>query len=245
MHACVYSHVCSLPCTPGWLRLEFSLISFSPPVVQRTSLYSELSSGPVPREQLGAALGARDRDGDRLSRPTPLYPAVPDTADTAVPTAPEWLPTVYQCAQATQAFLPRRAQPGFPILSPCPFSDPMVLDPRHKDFFSSYFCDFLFPQPILRSGILREGVRPNKQFSEHPGNAAAALSLNSLVSCAVYAGSSSSIAASLLVLLLCSSSGPAGRMLVTVCSRASICSSVSRSSLSSTISWISTAVIGL
>ena len=50
-----------------------------------------------------------------------------------------------------------------------------------------------------------------------------------------YAGSSSSIATSSLVFCCCSASGPAGRMLVTVWSRASICSSVSRSSLSSTI----------
>ena len=131
MHACVYSHVCSLPCTPGWLRLEFSLISFSPPVVQRTLLYSELSSGPVPTEQLGAALGAQDR----LSRPTPLYPAVPDTADNAVPPAPEWLPTLYKCARATQAFLPRRAQPGFPILSPCPSLTPRFVTPKPQNLF--------------------------------------------------------------------------------------------------------------
>lgn len=50
-----------------------------------------------------------------------------------------------------------------------------------------------------------------------------------------YAGSSSSIATSSLAFCCCSASGPAGRMLVTVWSRASICSSVSRSSLSSTI----------
>lgn len=51
----------------------------------------------------------------------------------------------------------------------------------------------------------------------------------------VYAGSSSAIVTSSLVLSFCSASGPAGRMLVTVWRRASICSSVSRSSLSSTI----------
>lgn len=95
---------------------------------------------------------------------------------------------------------------------------------------------FFLPQPILRSGILREGVRPNKQFSEHPGNGCCSFELHEQPGqLHIYAGSSSSIATSLLVLLLCSSSGPAGRMLVTVCRRASICSSVSRSSLSSTI----------
>lgn len=50
-----------------------------------------------------------------------------------------------------------------------------------------------------------------------------------------YAGSSSSIVTSQLVVFFCSASGPAGRMLVTVWRSASICSSVSRSSLSSTI----------
>lgn len=50
----------------------------------------------------------------------------------------------------------------------------------------------------------------------------------------LYAGSSSSIVTS-SVFFFCSASGPAGRMLVTVWRRASICSSVSRSSLSSTI----------
>lgn len=50
-----------------------------------------------------------------------------------------------------------------------------------------------------------------------------------------YAGSSSSIVTSWPVVFFCSASGPAGRMLVTVWRSASICSSVSRSSLSSTI----------
>lgn len=88
----------------------------------------------------------------------------------------------------------------------------------------------------MKSGPLEYRVQPNEQSSECLGNGCWAFQLQETAGPAVllYAGSSSSIVTS-SVFFFCSASGPSGRMLVTVWRRASICSSVSRSSLSSTI----------
>lgn len=245
----MYSHVCSLLCTPGWAQTAVSSYLLSlPPALPRTFLYSELSPGSFPLEQLCAALGARDR---LRSFPSSILWQCLTLPTTQSSKCLNSSPLHTSSTEATQAFLPRGLHSHAPpSRALCPSLTPCFLNPRHKDFFSSYFCDFFFStNPEIRN--IERGVRLNKQFSEHPGNGHCGFERHKQpgqlchMAADVYAGSSSSIAASLLVLLLCSSSGPAGRMLVTVCRRASICSSVSRSSLSSTISWISTAVIGL
>lgn len=113
------------------------------PIPPRTFLYSELSSGSFPLEQLCAAL----RAGDHLSPFSQLHSTQQClTLPTTVIKAPDELPLCACAAQATQAFLPQTAAVLLPHLSPCP-----ALTPKHKDFFSSYFCDFFPPtNPEIR-----------------------------------------------------------------------------------------------
>lgn len=90
--------------------------------------------------------------------------------------------------EATQAFLPRGLHSHAPpSLALCPSLTPCFLNPRHKDFFSSYFCDFFFSQPILRSEILREGSGRINSSLNIQEMAVVALSVtNNLASCVTW-----------------------------------------------------------
>lgn len=160
--------MCSLLCTPGWAQTAVSSYLLSlPPALPRTFLYRELSPGSFPLEQLCAALGARDR---LRSFPSSILWRCLTLPTTQSSKCLNSSPLCTSATEATQAFLPRGLHSHAPpSRALCPSLTPCFLNPRHKDFFSSYFCDF-FSQPILRSGIFERGVRPNKQFSERPGS---------------------------------------------------------------------------
>lgn len=183
-HACVLGvFTCVfLLCTPGWAQAAVSSYLLSlPPALPRTFLYSELSPGSFPLEQLCAALGARDRLRSFPSSILWRCLTLPTTQSS------KRLNSSPLRTEATQAFLPRGLHSHAPpSLTLCPSLTPCFLNPRHKDFFSSYFCDF-FSQPILRSGILREGSGQINSSLNIQEMAVVALSItNNLASCVTW-----------------------------------------------------------
>lgn len=84
------------------------------------------------------------------SRPSEVVPqlhsmAVPDIAYNTVIKRLNSSPLRTSATEVTQAFLPRGLHSHAPrSRALCPSLTPCFLNPRHKDFFSSYFCDLFF-----------------------------------------------------------------------------------------------------